>query len=100
MGAAVLAQGEVGAPDVARGDGTAWLTVDPERVFEVDALLRAGIEDVARQRLRSLGSVLVAYSGGVDSSYLLWLARDVLGNGAIAFTAPQARTWAALPPAR
>ncbi|MFL5421002.1 MAG: ATP-dependent sacrificial sulfur transferase LarE, partial [Myxococcales bacterium] len=44
-------------------------------------------EDVARQRLRSLGSVLVAYSGGVDSSYLLWLAREVLGTRAIAFTA-------------
>jgi uncharacterized protein len=31
--------------------------------------------------------VLVAYSGGVDSSYLLWLSRDVLGDRAVAFTA-------------
>jgi uncharacterized protein len=54
---------------------------------QVDLTLARSKEDVARLRLRSLGSVLVAYSGGVDSSYLLWLARDVLGNRAVAFTA-------------
>jgi len=54
---------------------------------QVDLTLARSKEDVARQRLRSLGSVLVAYSGGVDSSYLLWLAREVLGNRAMAFTA-------------
>ena len=55
--------------------------------MQVDLTLARSKEDVARLRLRSLGSVLVAYSGGVDSSYLLWLARDVLGNRAVAFTA-------------
>ncbi|HZX65258.1 MAG TPA: ATP-dependent sacrificial sulfur transferase LarE [Myxococcales bacterium] len=55
--------------------------------MQVDLTLARSKEDVARQRLRSLGSVLVAYSGGVDSSYLLWLAREVLGNRAMAFTA-------------
>src|SRR5437763_6112989 len=38
-------------------------------------------------RLRGLGSALVAYSGGVDSAYLLWLAREALGSKAVAFTA-------------
>ncbi|HVI23077.1 MAG TPA: ATP-dependent sacrificial sulfur transferase LarE [Myxococcales bacterium] len=55
--------------------------------MQVDLTLARSKEDVARQRLRSLGSVLVAYSGGVDSSYLLWLAREVLGTRAVAFTA-------------
>jgi pyridinium-3,5-biscarboxylic acid mononucleotide sulfurtransferase len=36
--------------------------------------------DVAREVTRSLGSVLVAYSGGVDSSLLLKLALDELGR--------------------
>jgi pyridinium-3,5-biscarboxylic acid mononucleotide sulfurtransferase len=44
-------------------------------------------QEAALLRLRSLGSVLVAYSGGVDSSYVLWLAREALGEGALAFTA-------------
>jgi uncharacterized protein len=43
--------------------------------------------DGALARLRSLGSALVAYSGGVDSAYLLWLAREALGDRAVAFTA-------------
>lgn len=37
--------------------------------------------------LAGLGSVAVAFSGGVDSTFLLQAAKDVLGDGVIALTA-------------
>lgn len=43
-----------------------------ERLFEV---------------LRGLERVIVAYSGGTDSAYLAWAAKQVLGDSAIAMTA-------------
>ncbi|MBW2282317.1 MAG: ATP-dependent sacrificial sulfur transferase LarE [Deltaproteobacteria bacterium] len=40
-----------------------------------------------RDSLEAAGSVLVAYSGGVDSAYLAWEAHQVLGDRALAVTA-------------
>src|SRR5262245_46232078 len=43
--------------------------------------------DALRDRLASLGSVVVAYSGGVDSAYLAYVAHRTLGQRALAVTA-------------
>ena len=44
-------------------------------------------QDALLERLRDAGRLLVAFSGGVDSSYLAWAARQALGDGALAVTA-------------
>ena len=43
--------------------------------------------DALRGRLQELGSLAIAFSGGVDSTFLLQVAHDVLGDRALAVTA-------------
>lgn len=52
-------------------------------MLQLDRVNTAGLRQ-ARSIVRELGSVLVAYSGGVDSTVLLKLALEELGEGAVA----------------
>jgi uncharacterized protein len=55
-------------------------------VIQLDAFDATRLKN-ARDTVRGLGSVLVAYSGGVDSTLLLKLAMDELCDGAVAVLA-------------
>lgn len=47
-------------------------------------------QNLLEDSVRSLGRTLVAYSGGVDSAYLAWVANKVLGQDALAVIADSA----------
>lgn len=53
---------------------------------EIQEILEDKLQDL-RSYLKSLGSVAIAFSSGVDSTFLLKVAHEVLGDKAIAITA-------------
>ncbi len=54
---------------------------------KLDPVLLASKEERLIGLLRDMKRVLIAYSGGTDSAYLAWAAKQALGNEAIAITA-------------
>ena len=63
-------------------------TIAAPQNLDPDALKQK--QDHLFEILRGLKRVLVAYSGGTDSAYLAWAAREALGPEAIAITADSA----------
>ena len=64
--------------------------VSLETGVALDSALLAEKQRRLFEQLAAMRRVIVAYSGGTDSAYLAWAARQVLGDNAVAITADSA----------
>jgi len=66
----------------------ALVNLESAKLFDAQALV--GKERKLFEQLTAMQRVIIAYSGGADSAYLAWAARQVLGDNALAVTADSA----------
>src|ERR1044072_7829441 len=74
---------------MANGKWFAWLDNSTAKCHFLSVLIEEKFEQL-RSLLRSYGSCLVAYSGGVNSVFLARVARDELGDKSLAVIADSA----------
>jgi uncharacterized protein len=67
---------------------TGLVSLDTPEAFDRGRLEEK--QELLFSRLRALGRVIVAYSGGTDSAYLAWAATRTLGGNALVVTADSA----------
>lgn len=75
------------APGPARRYAWSDMTLIPLESNRIDTERALAKEEELRELLRTLGGLVVGYSGGVDSAYLASVAHEVLGARAVAVIA-------------
>jgi uncharacterized protein len=81
-----MARGVSATPEAAGMDSIALDAASSDTSLEISAALHQK-QEALLENLRGAGRMMVAFSGGVDSSYLAWAAHRALGDDCLAVTA-------------